>query len=96
MERAANKAERLLQMEQLLLAHPNGLRRAEIARRLGVHRWTVTRHLLSMDEAGYLCTEDRRDCECHRRSGCPGWCPRSLTGMGISGFPRTCYTPGRR
>lgn len=43
MERAANRAERLLQMEQLLLAHPGGLRRAEIARRLGVHRSTVGR-----------------------------------------------------
>ncbi len=43
MERAANKAERLLQMEQLLLTRPEGLRRAEIARRLGVHRSTVGR-----------------------------------------------------
>jgi CRISPR-associated endonuclease/helicase Cas3 len=45
MERAANKSERLLQMEQLLLAHPEGLRRAEIARRLGVHRSTVGRDI---------------------------------------------------
>ncbi|MEA3376561.1 MAG: WYL domain-containing protein [Chloroflexota bacterium] len=45
MDRAANKAERLLQMEQLLLAHPEGLRRAEIARRLGVHRSTVGRDI---------------------------------------------------
>jgi CRISPR-associated endonuclease/helicase Cas3 len=45
MERAANKAERLLQMEQLLLAHPEGLHRAEIARRLGVHRSTVGRDI---------------------------------------------------
>jgi len=45
MERAANKAERLLQLEQLLLAHPEGLHRAEIARRLGVHRATVGRYI---------------------------------------------------
>ncbi len=31
MKRAANKAERLLQLEQLLLAHPEGLTQAEIA-----------------------------------------------------------------
>jgi CRISPR-associated endonuclease/helicase Cas3 len=43
MERAANKAERLQQLETLLLARPDGLRRAEIARRLGVHRSTIGR-----------------------------------------------------
>jgi CRISPR-associated endonuclease/helicase Cas3 len=39
------KAERLLQLEALLLAHPEGLIQAEIARRLGVHRSTVGRYL---------------------------------------------------
>jgi len=45
MERAANKAERLLQLEQLLLAFPEGLHKAEIARRLGVHRSTAGRYI---------------------------------------------------
>jgi CRISPR-associated endonuclease/helicase Cas3 len=45
MERSAKKAERLIQMEQMLLAHPEGLRRAGIARRLGVHRSTVGRDI---------------------------------------------------
>jgi CRISPR-associated endonuclease/helicase Cas3 len=45
MERAANKADRLLQLEYLLLAHSQGLHRAEIARRLGVHRSTVGRDI---------------------------------------------------
>jgi CRISPR-associated endonuclease/helicase Cas3 len=45
MERASNKAERLLQLEQLLLAFPEGLRKAEIARRLGVHRSTAGRYV---------------------------------------------------
>jgi CRISPR-associated endonuclease/helicase Cas3 len=45
MERASNKADRLLQLEYLLLAHPQGLRRAEIARRLGVHPSTVGRDI---------------------------------------------------
>ena len=45
MKRAANKAERLLQIEQLLLAHPEGLTQAELARRLGVDRSTILRNL---------------------------------------------------
>jgi CRISPR-associated endonuclease/helicase Cas3 len=45
MERSDSKAERLLQLEQILLAHPEGLHRAEIARRLAVHRSTVGRYI---------------------------------------------------
>ena len=45
MERAANKAERLLQIEALLLAYPEGLTQAEIARRLRVNRSTIHRYL---------------------------------------------------
>jgi len=45
MERSSSKAERLLQLEQLLLAFPEGLHRAEIARRLGVHRATAGRYI---------------------------------------------------
>lgn len=45
MTRAQEKAQRLLQIEQLLWAHPEGLTRAEIARRLGVNRSTITKYL---------------------------------------------------
>ena len=45
MERAANKADRLMQIESLLVTHPEGLTQAEIARRLGVHRSTIYRYL---------------------------------------------------
>jgi CRISPR-associated endonuclease/helicase Cas3 len=45
MERSDSKAERLLQLEQVLLAHPEGLHKAEIARKLGVHRSTVGRYV---------------------------------------------------
>ena len=42
---ALTKSERLMQLEHLLLAHSSGLRRSEIARRLGVHRATVARYV---------------------------------------------------
>ena len=48
MESAANRAERLLQIESLLLTHPEGLTRAEIARRMGVHRSTIGRDIDTM------------------------------------------------
>lgn len=43
MSKAGKKSERLSQIENLLLAHPEGLTQAEIARRLGVHRSTINR-----------------------------------------------------
>jgi CRISPR-associated endonuclease/helicase Cas3 len=58
MERAVNKAERLRQMETLLLAHPEGLRPAEIARRLGVHRSTVGRDLTDLTRLIPLCEDE--------------------------------------
>jgi len=45
MNRAQEKAIRLLQIEKLLWAHPEGLTRAEIARRIGVNRSTITKYL---------------------------------------------------
>lgn len=45
MGRAIGKAERLLQIEALLLEYPEGLSQAEIARRIGVNRSTVYRYL---------------------------------------------------
>lgn len=45
MKRDESKAQRLLQIEKLLWAHPEGLTRAEIARRLGVNRSTITKYL---------------------------------------------------
>lgn len=42
------KTERLFQLQHLLLAHPEGLIQAEIARRLGVHPSTVMRYITEL------------------------------------------------
>jgi CRISPR-associated endonuclease/helicase Cas3 len=44
-ERLDKKFERIEQLKQLLLEHPEGLSRAEIARRLGVHRSTAGEYI---------------------------------------------------
>ena len=59
MNRAQEKSQRLLQIEQLLWAHPEGLTRAEIARRLGVNRSTITKYL-AKDQLPKGIYEDRR------------------------------------
>jgi len=45
MNKAETKAQRLLQIEVLLLDHPEGLSQSEIARRLNVNRSTIHRYL---------------------------------------------------
>jgi CRISPR-associated endonuclease/helicase Cas3 len=52
--RAENKASRLLQVESLLLAHPEGLTQAEIARRLQVDRATINRYLVDLPRHIYI------------------------------------------
>ena len=54
MERAANKAARILQTEALLLAHPEGLKPVEIARKLGVNRSTIGRTLADLPKHIYV------------------------------------------
>jgi CRISPR-associated endonuclease/helicase Cas3 len=53
MQRAENKATRLLQIENLLLNHPEGLTQAEIARRLQVDRSTINRDLADLPPSIY-------------------------------------------
>ena len=60
MRRAIGKAERLLQIEALLLAYPEGLTRAEIARRTGVHRSSITRCLPDLEQFCIYETDDGR------------------------------------
>jgi CRISPR-associated endonuclease/helicase Cas3 len=65
MRRAETKAERLLQIEALLLGHPEGLTQAEVAQRVGVHRSTIHRYLPDLTqqfpvyetEDGHLCVD---------------------------------------
>ena len=52
--RASNKAARLLQIEALLLAHPEGLTSADIARKLQVHRSTIGRYQADLPKHIYL------------------------------------------
>jgi len=59
MERATGKAERLLQIEALLLEYPDGLSQAEIARRIGVNRSTVYRYLPDLGRFCVYETDDR-------------------------------------
>jgi len=46
-------------MDRLIRQNP-GIRPAELARHLGMARSTVMRRLPSLEEAGYLYSEDRR------------------------------------
>ncbi|MBI2758768.1 MAG: CRISPR-associated helicase Cas3' [Chloroflexi bacterium] len=45
MSRAENKTDRLMKMEALLLAHPEGMTQSELARHLGVDRSVIHRNL---------------------------------------------------
>lgn len=54
MNPSGKKAGRLLQIETLLLAHPQGLTAAEIARRLDVNRSTVSRYVSDISPHVYI------------------------------------------
>jgi CRISPR-associated endonuclease/helicase Cas3 len=60
MSRAENKATRLLQIENLLLAHPEGLTQAQIAERVHVDRSTITRYIPDFPKHIYYDEEDGR------------------------------------
>src|SRR5574340_1607435 len=53
MKPAETKANRLRQIEALLIEHPDGLTQSELARRLGVHRSTIHRSLPDLDAPVY-------------------------------------------
>jgi len=59
MERAQNKAARLIQIENLLLAYPEGLTQAEIARRLQVDRATINRYIVDLPKHIYIDDDGR-------------------------------------
>ncbi|MFW5941888.1 MAG: helix-turn-helix transcriptional regulator [Chloroflexota bacterium] len=49
-QRFKSKLKQLDRLKEILLAHPQGLRKAELARRLGVHRSTVSGYLDDLGE----------------------------------------------
>ena len=58
MNRALTKAERLLQLEALLISHTEGLRKAQIATRLGVARSTAGRYVTALTDLVPIVEED--------------------------------------
>lgn len=54
MSRVEHKASRLIQIENLLLAHPEGLTQADIARKLQVDRSTINRDLVDLPKHIYI------------------------------------------
>ncbi len=51
-----------LRQEAELIAGNEGISPAEIARRLGVHRSTISKDLADLQQAGVLLAEDDRGC----------------------------------
>jgi CRISPR-associated endonuclease/helicase Cas3 len=60
MTKSETKAHRILQSEDLLLAHPEGLSKSEIARRLDVDRATIHRYLPELTQHAPVFEEDGR------------------------------------
>jgi len=60
MNTAETKVQRLLQIEALLLDHPQGLSQSEIARRLDVNRSTIHRYLPDLTQHAPIFEEDGR------------------------------------
>ncbi|MBO4388895.1 MAG: WYL domain-containing protein [Spirochaetales bacterium] len=52
------KGEKVAQLELLLHSHPEGMRKAEIARRIGVHRSTVSRYVEELKKYTELTEEN--------------------------------------
>ena len=60
MTKSETKAQRILQIEALLLAHPEGLSQSDIARRLDVNRSTIHRYLPDLTQHAPIFEEDGR------------------------------------
>ena len=54
MNPSEKKADRILKIEQLLIANPRGMTQAEIAKRLGVDRSTIGRYIPSLPKHIYI------------------------------------------
>jgi CRISPR-associated endonuclease/helicase Cas3 len=59
-DEATNKTARLLQIEALLLTHPEGLTQSDVARRLGVNRSTIHRYMPDLTDQFAIYDEEGR------------------------------------
>jgi len=57
---SVKKSERLATLEELLRQNPSGLRKAEIARKLGVHRSTAGRYITELSDTVPIWEQDFR------------------------------------
>ncbi len=62
-----SRYERLQSIEQLLIAHPEGLHRADVARRLGVHRSTIGRDITELSHYLPVLEDDEQRISLDRR-----------------------------
>ena len=53
------KGERIAQLELILKAHPEGLRKSDIARRIGVHRSTIGRYIEELKKYNTVTEENK-------------------------------------
>lgn len=58
MKEALLKRERINRIEYLLLQHPGGITRAELSRRLGVHKSTIGRDITAMSKDYPICENE--------------------------------------
>jgi predicted DNA-binding transcriptional regulator YafY len=68
MNPSEKKSDRLAEIEQMLLAHPEGLNQADIARRLNVHRSTINRYIANLPGHIYIDDFDQKKWKVDRQA----------------------------
>jgi predicted DNA-binding transcriptional regulator YafY len=68
MNPSEKKSDRLSEIEQMLLAHPEGMTQAEIAKRLNVHRSTINRYIPNLPGHVYIDDFDHKKWKVDRKA----------------------------